>query len=126
MHDNLGGAIRNINREGANTQRNQCDTAAGAQTTGGMAMAPRTIPIVVDVEAVNSFAESLAACIEGRHRITRAGWNAGGQHVETQYPDGGSRMSAPYLVLKNAQGQLVPWAPSQGDLFARDWAILPR
>lgn len=125
MYDNLGGAIRNINREGESAQRIQCDTAAGAQTTGGMAT-PRTIPVVVDIEAVNSFAESLAACIEGRHRITRAGWNARGQHVEAQRPDKGSRMSVPYLVLKNAQNELVPWVPSQGDLFARDWAILPR
>lgn len=34
-------------------------------------------------------------------------------------------MSAPYLVLKNAQGGFLPWAPSQGDVFATDWALLP-
>lgn len=86
---------------------------------------PRTIRAAVDVRADNHFERALGACKDGC-RITRAGWNASGQHVEAQYPDKGSRMSLPYLVLRNAQGHLVPWVPSQGDLFAYDWAILPR
>lgn len=85
----------------------------------------RFIRASVEVPADAGFTVALGAAMNGC-RITRAGWNAGGQHVEAQYPDKGSRMSAPYLVLKNAQNELVPWVPSQGDLFARDWAVLPR
>jgi hypothetical protein len=43
-----------------------------------------------------------------------------------QIPDKGSKMSRPYLYLKNAQNEMVPWVPSQGDLFASDWAALPQ
>lgn len=83
-----------------------------------------TIKTVVEVPATRNFSDALQHAMFGS-RITRAGWNAGGQHVEAQYPDKGSRMSTPYLVLKNAQNELVPWVPSQGDLFASDWALLP-
>lgn len=34
-------------------------------------------------------------------------------------------MTAPYLVLRNSQGGYLPWVPSQGDIFARDWAMIP-
>lgn len=82
------------------------------------------VRVAVEVPANSTFSDALMHARRGG-RITRKGWNAGGQHVEAQYPDKGSRMSAPYLVLKNAQNDLVPWAPSQGDLFACDWALLP-
>lgn len=78
----------------------------------------------VSVRADNPFEIALSAAKAGE-RITRAGWNAGGQHVELQVPDKHSRMTQPYLVLRNSHGELVPWVPSQGDLFARDWAVLP-
>lgn len=84
----------------------------------------RTITATVEVRASAGFCEALNAALDGR-RITRAGWNAGGQFVRSQHPDKGSMMTAPYLVLKNAQNGLVPWVPSQGDIFANDWAILP-
>ena len=28
---------------------------------------------------------------------------------------------AGYIALKNAQDQVVPWLPSQGNLLAEDW-----
>lgn len=93
--------------------------------TEGCAEAQRpTVDTHVRVPADKPFEHALDACKDGR-RITRAGWNAAGQCVEAQYPNRESRMTLPYLVLRNAQGGFVPWAPSQGDLFATDWAILP-
>lgn len=53
--------------------------------------------------------------------VARLGWNGPGQYVACQRPDAQSKMSAPYLYLRNTQGALVPWVPSQGDLFATDW-----
>lgn len=85
-----------------------------------------TITTTVEVPARYSFGAALDAMHHERARITRAGWNARGQYVELQVPDKGSRMTLPYAVLRNANGDLVPWVPSQGDLFANDWAILPR
>lgn len=83
-----------------------------------------TISTTLEVRADCDFSAALNAVIHG-HRITRAGWNGRGQYVTAQRPDKHSKMTAPYLCLKNSQDDLVPWVPSQGDLFARDWAVLP-
>ncbi len=83
-----------------------------------------TVRVSVEVRAVRNFADALMSAMDGK-RATRAGWNAGGQYIVMQIPDKGSKMNRPYLNLKNAQNEMVPWAPSQGDLFASDWAILP-
>ncbi|SHN40282.1 DUF2829 domain-containing protein [Rhizobacter sp. OV335] len=102
-----------------------------ADATMGKCMAQQrqqldaTVRVTVELKAIRSFADALMYAKDGQC-VTRAGWNAAGQHVEAQYPDHNSKMGAPYLVLKNAQGLLVPWVPSQGDLFANDWAVLPR
>ena len=69
-----------------------------------------------------SFDQALVALKMG-DRITREGWNCLGQWVKMQAPDYYSKMTRPYLYLKNAQDDLVPWVPSQGDLFAEDWEM---
>lgn len=137
MQDRLPGAMRAINEQqqraigviGAGTERADCAKASGAscgeqvtQATDGDYI-PH-IHATVSVRANNPFEIALSAAKAGA-RITRAGWNAGGQHVEQQVPTKQSRMTLPYLVLRNSSGELVPWVPSQGDLFARDWAVLP-
>lgn len=105
-------------------------TAAGAMIGGDYKTPyqdPRHRPSVrvsLDVEANSSFSEALRHIINGGH-AARAGWNGAGQYVFAQYPDKNSKMTAPYLVLHNAQGGFLPWVPSQGDVFARDWAMLP-
>lgn len=98
--------------------------AMSAQNSCGRDRTPPLIETVLEVRADCDFSAALNAAIHG-HRVTRAGWNARGQWVCGQHPDKGSKMSSPYLYLKNAQNEFVPWVPSQGDLFARDWAILP-
>lgn len=66
--------------------------------------------------------------------VKREGWNGANQHVyvEDGYTQkigdgvfkGQERKYSPVLVLFNAQGIHQPgWAPSQGDLFAEDWAV---
>jgi hypothetical protein len=87
------------------------------------------------------FSEALSR-VKQDDAITRPNWNAQGQYVVSQagYPDGiainenTARAThlppgtvcrfQPYLMLHNAQGNFVPWAPSMGDLFADDWEIL--
>ena len=68
------------------------------------------------------FGEALAILKMGG-KVCRNGWNGPGQWVGAQIPDSGSKMTQPYLYLKNAQNELVPWVPSQGDLFAEDWGL---
>lgn len=83
-----------------------------------------TITLPLEIQADLPFPAAIGAALRG-HRITRRGWNAGGQWVQAQRPDKGSKMSHPYMYLKNSNHELVPWVPSQGDLFAQDWAVIP-
>lgn len=103
----------------------QCSQATDGCAEVGRQAIEQTVRVSVDVRATRNFADALMAAMDGL-RITRAGWNASGQYVAAQLPDRGSKMSRPYLYLKNAQNDLVPWVPSQGDMFANDWAFLPR
>jgi hypothetical protein len=55
-------------------------------------------------------------------RVARAGWNGKGMWLELQRPDAHSKMSLPYIYMKTACGNLVPWLASQTDVLAADWA----
>jgi len=58
------------------------------------------------------------------HRMCRYGWNGKGMFLELQVPDTHSKMTLPYVYLKTADGNLVPWLCLQTDLLARDWMIV--
>lgn len=68
------------------------------------------------------FSTALAA-IKAGSRITREGWNATGQWAALQVPDEHSKMQRPYMYLKTANDELVPWVPTQSDLMADDWRL---
>lgn len=57
-------------------------------------------------------------------KVAREGWNGRGMYLALQTPDGNSKMSEPYVYLKNAQGHLIPWNASQADLLATDFSIV--
>lgn len=38
-----------------------------------------------------------------------------------KYKPGTCLIYEPFVTLNNAQGQIVPWLPSQGDMLADDW-----
>jgi Protein of unknown function (DUF2829) len=56
-------------------------------------------------------------------RVRRAGWNGKGMWLELQVPDAHSKMTLPYVYMRTAQGDLVPWLCSQTDLLAIDWEV---
>lgn len=56
-------------------------------------------------------------------RLRRAGWNGKGMWIAIQQPDENSMMTQPYIYMKTADGQLVPWVASQTDILANDWEI---
>lgn len=83
-------------------------------------------------------------------KLSRSGWNGKGQYIVMMsglylppYNSQGDGVkvndrtakvigkntpldSQPYLALFNAQGKWQPgWLPSQGDIFAEDWVIVP-
>lgn len=84
------------------------------------------------------------AALKNGLRVRRAGWNGQGMWLsltpgklvqaqnfwsrnnrEYAEQNGGEAAVHPYVTIKNAQGAIVPWAASQGDLLADDWEILP-
>lgn len=87
------------------------------------------------------FSDALRATVTHGARISRDGWNGAGQWVVRQpgYPDGvplnaataratglsegAVHRIAPYLMMSTVDGTLVPWLPSQSDLFADDWTL---
>jgi len=56
-------------------------------------------------------------------RIARSGWNGKGMWLELQTPTETSKMTLPYIFMKTACNNLVPWLASQTDILAEDWTI---
>lgn len=85
-----------------------------------------------------NFSEALE-CLKAGSRLSRDGWNGKGMFVVFQpgYPDGipinenTARATGipqgtvcefrPYLMMRTAQGDFVPWVASQTDILADDW-----
>ncbi len=59
------------------------------------------------------------------HCVQRAGWNGRDMYIALQLPDAGSANTLPYVFMRTAQGERVPWVCSQTDLLASDWRLLP-
>lgn len=70
-----------------------------------------------------SFGIAIEMLREG-HRMTRRGWNGKDMWVELQTPDEHSKMSLPYIYMRTADKQYVPWVASQTDMLAEDWVIV--
>lgn len=43
--------------------------------------------------------------------------------IRAQYPDGNSKMTAPYLYVESRFGR-VPWKETNIELFSQDWEIV--
>ena len=56
-------------------------------------------------------------------RVARDGWNGKGMWLELQRPDENSKMTLPYIYMKTAQDDLVPWLASQSDMLSDDWSL---
>ncbi len=57
-------------------------------------------------------------------KVARTGWNGKNMWLELQVPDAHSKMTLPYVFMKTADNQLVPWLCSQTDLLAIDWEVV--
>lgn len=69
-----------------------------------------------------NFAKALEYLLDGR-KVRRTGWNGKGMWIAVQVPDANSKMTLPYIYMKTAQGDLVPWLASQTDILSSDWEI---
>lgn len=70
------------------------------------------------------FGDAIRALKKGE-RVTRPGWNGKGMWLQIQRPDEHSEMTLPYIFMRTAQGDLVPWLASQTDVLAEDWDVVP-
>jgi hypothetical protein len=79
------------------------------------------------------------AAMKAGNKVARAGWNGKGMWLAYQrgYPEGIAINSntalatgipegtlckfLPYVMMRTAQGDFVPWLCSQTDLLAEDW-----
>ena len=84
----------------------------------------------IDLDAAD-FSDALMWLKEGK-RVCRSGWNGRSQWAELVKNSGlvfRSELTeevysvADGLILKNAQGIVVQWVPSIGDLMATDWQV---
>lgn len=62
--------------------------------------------------------------LKAGHRVARAGWNGKGMWLKLQTPDAFSKMSLPYIYMKTADDNQVPWLASQTDMLAEDWSLI--
>ena len=57
------------------------------------------------------------------NKVSRKGWNGKGMWLGLQVPDANSKMSLPYIYMKTADNNLVPWLASQTDMLCEDWEM---
>jgi Protein of unknown function (DUF2829) len=62
--------------------------------------------------------------LKGGNIVARKGWNGKGMWLKLQVPVAHSKMTLPYIYMKTAQDDLVPWLASQTDILADDWELV--
>jgi hypothetical protein len=68
-----------------------------------------------------NFGWALERLREGK-KVCRSGWNGKGMWLAS--PDVNSKMTLPYIFMKTADDNLVPWLASQTDILAFDWEVV--
>ena len=67
-----------------------------------------------------NFGQAIALLKAGQ-KVTRLGWDGRTMWLMLQVPDEHSKMTLPYIYMRTAQGDLVPWLASQTDMLSEDW-----
>jgi hypothetical protein len=70
------------------------------------------------------FGDAIRALKAGS-RVARAGWNGKNMWLMLQVPDAHSKMTLPYIFMRTACGNNVPWLASQTDVLGEDWILIP-
>lgn len=70
-----------------------------------------------------TFSRAIEILKEGG-RVARTGWNGKGMWLELQVPDEHNKMTLPYIYMKTADDNVVPWLASQTDILAEDWEMV--
>ena len=70
-----------------------------------------------------NFGQAIEA-LKSNRTVARSGWNGKGMWLCLQTPDENSKMTLPYIYMKTADNQQVPWLASQTDMLANDWVLV--
>ena len=84
-----------------------------------------------------NFGQAIEALKQGQ-RVARQGWNGKGMYLVLSEPKENSVSGVssyingtidpiptlPFIVMKTATNELVPWLASQTDILSEDWVIL--
>lgn len=70
-----------------------------------------------------SFGHAIVALKAGCS-VARSGWNGKGMYLDLQTPTDTSKITLPYIYMKTACNNYVPWLASQTDVLANDWQIV--
>lgn len=57
-------------------------------------------------------------------RVRRAGWDGKGMWIAIRGAEPPANM-LPFVYMRTAQAQFVPWTCSQSDLLSIDWEAIP-
>jgi hypothetical protein len=70
------------------------------------------------------FPTALKECLTGK-AIRNCNWNGKGMFVfKVEEKDNGEYKKLPFLMMKNANDELVPWLISPMDVFSNMWEVL--
>ncbi len=61
--------------------------------------------------------------LKAGQRVHRSGWNGKDMWLKLQERGKHSKMTLPYIYMRTAQGDLVPWLASQTDILSEDWRV---
>ena len=70
-----------------------------------------------------NFGEAISELKKG-NKVARKGWNGKNMWLELQVPDAHSKMTLPYIYMKTADNNKVPWLASQTDILSEDWEVI--
>ena len=70
-----------------------------------------------------NFGEAISELKKG-NKVARKGWNGKNMWLELQVPDTNSKMTLPYIYMKTADNNKVPWLASQTDMLSEDWEVI--
>ena len=78
--------------------------------------------------------------LKNGHRVTRKGWNGRGMYLyhepgfefavkrnhplNQEHPEGTMVAMNPFIVMRTADGTVVPWLASQTDVLSTDWEVV--
>ena len=68
------------------------------------------------------FIEEILSALRNGKRATNDNWNGKGMYIYAV--SGVDFEMLPFLVIRNANGNHIPWTISQQDIFSDGWRIL--